>query len=59
MHVGRFTLEKVKKDAGLPALPSVLTYLAGFRGNQKSQVCDFFTFQRNIFHDVNSLFIDS
>lgn len=42
----------------MPALHSVLTYLAGFRGNQKSQVCDFFTFQRNTFHDVNSLFID-
>ena len=42
----------------MPALPSVLTYLAGFRGDQKSQVCDFFTFQRNTFHDVNSLFID-
>jgi hypothetical protein len=53
----RFTLESLK-DAGVPALPSVLTYLTGFRGNQKSQVCDFVSFQSNCFHSVNSLFIE-
>ena len=49
---------KSRKDAEGPALRSVQTYLTDFRRNQKSQVCDFVGFQRNVFHDVNSLFID-
>lgn len=48
-----------RKDAGVPALPSVHLYLTGFRGNQKSQVCDFVSFQSNCFHSVNSMFSDS